>query len=73
MGITPHQSASNVVTQQRNARKASMVRRGIAAEFEHDFVTTATGRTRFMASLAQMARRYVCVCILEQICINVLI
>lgn len=33
-----------------------MLRRGIAAEFEHDFVQTALGRTSFMASLGQIAR-----------------
>jgi hypothetical protein len=56
MGITPHQTTSKVVTQRRTIRKASIVRRGIAFEFEHDFVQTALGRTSFMASLAQMAR-----------------
>lgn len=56
MGITPHQATSNVVTQKRSIRKADMVRRGIAAEFENDFVGTALGRTSFMASLGQMAR-----------------
>lgn len=56
MGITPHQAPSNVVTQKRTIRRASMVRRGIAAEFEHDFVATARGRTSFIASLAQIGR-----------------
>jgi hypothetical protein len=56
MGVTPHQAMSNVTTQRRTVRKASMLRRGIAFEFEHDFVGTALGRTSFMASLAQMAR-----------------
>ncbi len=56
MGITPHQTTSKVVTQRRTIRKASIVRRGIAAEFENDFVSTPLGRTSFMASLAQMAR-----------------
>jgi len=56
LGITPHQTASRVVTQKRTLRKASIIRRGIAAEFEHDFVSTALGRSSFMASLAQMAR-----------------
>lgn len=56
MGITPHQTTSKVVTQRRTVRKASIVRRGIAAEFEHDFVSTPLGRTSFMASVAQMAR-----------------
>jgi hypothetical protein len=56
MGITPHQATSRVVTQKRTIRKASIVRRGIAAEFEIDFVATPMGRSSFMASLAQMAR-----------------
>jgi hypothetical protein len=56
MGITPHQTTSKVVTQRRTIRRASIVRRGIAAEFENDFVKTPLGRTSFMASLAQMAR-----------------
>lgn len=56
MGITPHQAVSNPVTQKRTIRKADMIRRGIAAEFENDFVTTALGRTSFMASLGQMSR-----------------
>lgn len=56
LGVTPHQAASNVVTQKRTIRRASMIRRGLAAEFENDFVATALGRTSFMASLAQIAR-----------------
>jgi hypothetical protein len=56
MGITPHQTMSKIVTQRRTIRRASIVRRGIAAEFENDFVKTTLGRTSFMASLAQMAR-----------------
>lgn len=56
MGITPHQSMSNVVDSRRTARAASMVRRGIAVEFEDDFVATDEGRTRFMGSVMQVAR-----------------
>jgi hypothetical protein len=56
LGITPHQTASRVITQKRKIRKASMVRRGIAFEFERDFVATALGRTAFMAGFGQMAR-----------------
>ncbi len=56
MGITPEQSASNVVTQKRNIRQASMVRRGIGAEFEQGFLTTVTGRASFVASIAQIGR-----------------
>ena len=56
MGITPHQAPSRVVTQRRTIRKASIIRRGIAAEFELDFVTTPLGRSSFDASLAQISR-----------------
>lgn len=56
LGITPHQTASRVVTQKRTIRRASIVRRGIAFEFEHDFVATALGRSSFMAGFGQMAR-----------------
>jgi len=56
MGTTPHQAMSQVVTSKRTIRKASMIRRGIAAEFEDDFVRTSLGRSRFVASLAQIAR-----------------
>jgi len=40
----------------RTLRRASIVRRGIAFEFEHDFVATALGRASFMAGFGQMAR-----------------
>lgn len=56
MGVTPHQTTSRVVTQKRTIRKASIIRRGIAAEFEDDFIQTDLGRTSFWASLKQMAR-----------------
>ena len=56
LGITPHQAPSRLVTQRRTIRKASIIRRGIAAEFELDFVTTPLGKTSFTASLGQMAR-----------------
>lgn len=56
MGMTPHQSMSNVITQKRVQMAASMIRRGIAAEFEQDFLNTSVGRGRFVAALAQIAR-----------------
>lgn len=56
LGATPHQAISNVVTQRRTVRRATLLRRGIAAEFELDFVSTALGRTSFTASVAQMGR-----------------
>lgn len=56
MGTTPHQAISQVVTQRRTTRRATLLRRGIAAEFELDFVATALGRTSFTASVAQIGR-----------------
>lgn len=56
LSITPHQASSKVVVQRRTLRRASLIRRGIAAEFEQDFIKTTMGRTSFMASLGQMAR-----------------
>ena len=56
MGVVPHQTTSRVVTQRRTIRKASIIRRGIAAEFEEGFIKTDLGRTSFWASLKQMAR-----------------
>lgn len=56
MGVTPHQTTSRVVTQKHTIRKASIIRRGIAAEFEELFITSPTGRASFWATLKQMAR-----------------
>lgn len=56
MSITPHQTSSRVVTQKRTIRRASIVRRGIGAEFENDFIKTSMGRASFMAALGQIAR-----------------
>jgi hypothetical protein len=58
MEHTPEQSASHIVTAMHSMRHATLVRRGIGAEFEHGFVGTAKGRTRFIASLAQIARSF---------------
>jgi hypothetical protein len=56
MGPTPHQTTSRLVTSRRTIRRANIIRRGIATEFEHDFVKTAFGRSKFMSSIQQMAR-----------------
>jgi hypothetical protein len=56
LNITPEQSMSSLVTQQHQIRRASLIRRGIAYEFEHGFVKTAMGRTSFLAAVGQMAR-----------------
>jgi len=58
MEHTPHQAASHIVTQMRSIRRATLIRRGIGAEFEHDFIKTPLGRTSFVASLAQIARSF---------------
>lgn len=58
MEQTPHQAASHIVTQMRSIRRASLIRRGIGFEFEHDFIKTALGRTSFVASLAQIGRSF---------------
>lgn len=56
MGITPHQAPSRRVSQKHNIRRATLVRRGIMIEFEHDFVRTAMGQMSFMKGLGQIAR-----------------
>lgn len=58
MEQTPHQAASHIVTQMRSIKRATLIRRGIGAEFEHDFIKTALGRTSFVASLAQIGRSF---------------
>jgi len=56
MGITPHQATSRRIAQRRNIRRATLVRRGIMMEFEHDFVKTALGQMSFIKGLGQIAR-----------------
>jgi len=56
LDVTPHQSESYAVTQKRSIRQASLVRRGISAEFENDFLKTPLGRRSFLATLGQFAR-----------------
>lgn len=56
MGITPHQATSRRIAQRRNIRRATLVRRGIMMEFEHDFVKTALGQMSFVKGLGQIAR-----------------
>ena len=58
MEITPHQTGSKIVTQKRKIGRASVLRRGIGAEFESDFVKTSMGRSSFIASLAQIGRAF---------------
>ena len=56
MDLTPYQTTSHAVTQKRQIRRAQLVRHGIMAEFENDFLRTAMGRTRFLAALGQISR-----------------
>jgi hypothetical protein len=58
LSITPHQATSNVVTQKRSVHRAVAIRRGLAFEFENDFVTTELGRSSQMASVMQIARAW---------------
>lgn len=54
MEMTPYQTASHSVTQKRSVRRAQLVRRGIMAEFECDFLRTAMGRVVYLAAIRQI-------------------
>lgn len=56
MRDTPALAPSRLITQRKYSRSASLVRKGIAFEYEHDFVRSGEGRTSFVAALAQIAR-----------------
>lgn len=56
MGPTPHLSNSNVITTKRKIRKANMIRRGLAYEFEDDFIRTADGRASVYAAILCIGR-----------------
>ncbi len=56
LDLTPYQTTSHAVTQKRSIRRAQLVRRGIQAEFEADFMKTALGRVTFLAALGQITR-----------------
>lgn len=58
MEITPYQTMAHKVTSRRTVRRAQLVRFGIEAEFENDFLATAMGRIRWLATLGQFARSY---------------
>jgi len=55
LDIAPHQSEPYAVTQKRSIRRAQLIRRGISAEFESDFLKTPMGRISFLATLRQFA------------------
>lgn len=54
MEMTPYQTTSHAVTQKRSIRRAQLVRRGIMAEFECDFLRTAMGRVVYLAAIRQI-------------------
>lgn len=56
MELTPYRTTSHAVTSKRSVRKAQLVRWGIQAEFENDFLGTPMGRAHFLATLGQIAR-----------------
>lgn len=56
LDTTPHQSLSKRITQRRNIRRSSLIRRGIMFEFEHHFIRTALGQMSFIKGLGQIAR-----------------
>lgn len=54
MPMVAYMTPSPLVTQKRKFMRAKLVRRGIAAQFEHDFLRTPLGRSSFLAALGQM-------------------
>lgn len=56
MPMVAYMTPSPLVTQKRKFMRAKLVRRGIAAQFEHDFLRTPLGRSSFLAALGQMGR-----------------
>lgn len=54
MEMTPYQTTSHAVTQKRSVRRAQLVRWGIMAEFECDFLRTAMGRVVYLAAIRQI-------------------
>lgn len=52
---TPYQTTSHAVSQKRSIRRAQLVRKGIMAEFEMDFLRTAMGRVSYLAAIRQVS------------------
>ena len=44
------------MTSHRESRSESFIRRGLAAIFEHGFISTQEGRAQYFLTLAQIAR-----------------
>ena len=55
-GIVPEQGVSRLVSSKRETHSDSFVRRGLAAIFEHGFMSTKEGRANYFLTLAQIAR-----------------
>lgn len=55
-GIVPEQGVSRLVSSKRSTYSESFYRRGLAAMFEHGFMTTPEGRANYFLTLAQIAR-----------------
>lgn len=54
--IVPEQGVSRLVSSHREQRTESFVRRGMAAIFEHGFMSTPEGRANYVLTLRQIAR-----------------
>lgn len=52
--LNPYTTRAHAVTQKRNINRANLVRRGIEAEFEGDFLKTDRGRASFLGALRQI-------------------
>jgi hypothetical protein len=55
-GIVPEMGVSRLVSSKRETHSDSFVRRGLAAIFEHGFMSTPEGRAHYIMTLAQIAR-----------------
>ena len=55
-GIVPEQGVSRLVSSHRTQQSESFLRRGLAAIFEHGFMSTPQGRANYFLTLAQIAR-----------------
>jgi hypothetical protein len=53
--FNPYGTRAHAVTQKRNIRRAQLVRRGIEAEFEGDFLKSDLGRASFLGALRQIS------------------
>jgi hypothetical protein len=56
--LNPYLTPAHLVTQKRMIRRAALVRRGISAEFEADFLRTPLGRVSYLAAFRQITRSF---------------